>query len=172
MIAYNKLRIDFEYIVELLQGVVESLDQTKDDYNEADFEIKINLIRQMINEFAETKPKLAELLYQIVDEIAKKPESYIGKDISIIINQMRYEAINKEVDAFAKKWFIDPEAVKYEVFNYQEGHLSGENNLKDKADFTTYTETVPNPLPKFKFRKVLINEFKNTLMENISPLLD
>lgn len=172
LIAYNKLRIDFEYIVELLQGVVESLDQTKDDYNEADFEIKINLIRQMINEFAETKPKLAELLYQIVDKIAKNPESYIGKDISIIINQMRYEAINKEVDAFAKKWFIDPEAVKYEVFNYQEGHLSGENNLKDKADFTTYTETVPNPLPKFKFRKVLINEFKNTLMENISPLLD
>lgn len=172
LIAYNKLRIDFEYIIELLQGVVESLDQTKDNYNEADFEIKINLIRQMINEFAETRPKLAELLYQIVDEIAKNPESYIGKDISIIINQMRYEAINKEVDAFAKKWFIDPEAVKYEVFNYQEGHLSGENNLKDKADFTTYTETVPNPLPKFRFRKVLINEFKNNLIENISPLLD
>lgn len=59
-----------------------------------------------------------------------------------------------------------------EVFNYQEGHLSGENNLKDKADFTTYTETVPNPLPKFKFRKVLINEFKNNLIENISLLLD
>ena len=51
-------------------------------------------------------------------------------------------------------------------------YLSGENNLKDKADFTTYTETVPNPLPKFKFRKVLINEFKNNLIENISPLLD
>ena len=27
--AYSKLRIDFEYIIELLQGVVESLDQTK-----------------------------------------------------------------------------------------------------------------------------------------------
>ena len=80
--------------------------------------IFLNLIRQMINEFSETRPKLAELLYQIVDEIAKNPESYIGKDISIIINQMRYEAINKEIDAFAKKWFIDPEAVKYEIFNY------------------------------------------------------
>ncbi|MFR5083132.1 MAG: type I restriction endonuclease subunit R, EcoR124 family [Anaerobutyricum hallii] len=29
LIAYNKLRIDFEYIVELLQGVVEIFRQTK-----------------------------------------------------------------------------------------------------------------------------------------------
>ena len=32
LVAYSKLCIDFEYIVELLQGFVESLDQSSEDY--------------------------------------------------------------------------------------------------------------------------------------------
>ena len=52
--AYSKLRIDFEYIVELLQGVVDSLDllqgfvdsldQTENDFDEAEFETRIRTI--------------------------------------------------------------------------------------------------------------------------------
>lgn len=32
LIAYSKMRVDFEYIVELLQGLVNYLDQTHDDF--------------------------------------------------------------------------------------------------------------------------------------------
>lgn len=35
LLAYSRLRIGFEYIVELLQGFVESLDQTSEGYDEA-----------------------------------------------------------------------------------------------------------------------------------------
>ena len=54
LVAYSKLRIDFEYIVELLQGVVDSLDllqgfvdsldQTENDFDEAEFETRIRTI--------------------------------------------------------------------------------------------------------------------------------
>ena len=37
LVAYSKLRIDFEYIVELLRGVVESLDQSQNDFDEVEF---------------------------------------------------------------------------------------------------------------------------------------
>ena len=69
LIAYSKLRIDFEYIVELLRGFVESLDQSLEDYDEASFEAKIRTLREIIVEFSGDNPKLSALLTKVVDEI-------------------------------------------------------------------------------------------------------
>ncbi|MGN1141104.1 MAG: HsdR family type I site-specific deoxyribonuclease [Oliverpabstia sp.] len=171
LIAYNKLRIDFEYIVELLQGIIESLDQTSDEAEQEKFAKQIKALREIIREFSKENQKLSELLNLIVDEIEKDREKYAGEDISVIINQMRYAAIDKEVEQFAIRWFINPEDVKYEVFHYRDGVLSNENNFKEKADYALYKMSVEKPLPKFKFRKVMIEEFKNELMVNVLPLL-
>ena len=97
--AYSKLRIDFEYIVELLQGVVDSLDllqgfvdsldQTENDFDEAEFETRIRTIREIITEFASDNPKLSTVLTQVVDDIETDRERFLGQDVSVIINQMR-----------------------------------------------------------------------------------
>lgn len=50
--------------------------------------------------------------------------------------------------------------------------MANENNLKEKADYTSYKDNTLEPLPKFKFRKEMIEEFKNELMVNVSPLLE
>ena len=76
LVAYSKLRIDFEYIVELLRGVVESLDQSQNDFDEVEFETRIRAIREMIAEFADDNPKLGILLTQVVDEIEKKKKDF------------------------------------------------------------------------------------------------
>lgn len=171
LIAYNKLRVDFEYIIELLQGMVESLDQLEDDFEEAEFEHKIKVLRELVGEFASENPKLAELLNTVIDEIEADKTKYVGQDISVIINQMRYDAIDKEIQEYAKKWYINPEDVKFEAFNYRDGVVANENNLKEKADYTSYKENEQNPMAKFKFRKVMIEEFKDDLMPNIYPLI-
>lgn len=172
LIAYNKLRVDFEYIIELLQGFVEILDQTDDNFEEADFEHKIKLLREIINEFAVENPKLSELLNTVIDDIEANREKYIGEDISVIINQMRYKAIDQEIEVYAKKWFIDPEDVRYEVFNFRDGNLANENILKENADYARYKDTVEDPMPKFKFRKCMIDEFKEVLMPAVEPLIE
>ena len=172
LIAYNKLRVDFEYILELLQGVVESLDQSKNDFEEADFELKLKMLREIIAEFYQENPKLSELLSTIVDEIEKDKTKYVGKDISVIVNQMRYDAIDQEIEEYAKKWYVVAEDVRYEAYNYRDGVLANENNLKEKADYTAYKDNTPEPMPKFKFRKEMIEEFKNELMVRIAPLLE
>lgn len=172
LIAYNKLRVDFEYILELLQGVVESLDQSEDDFEEADFELKIKMLREIIIEFSQDNPKLSELLNTIIDEIEKDKTKYVGQDISVIVNQMRYDAIDIEIEEYARKWYVAEEDVRYEVYNYRDGVLANENNLKEKADYTAYKDNTPEPMPKFKFRKEMIEEFKNELMVSVSPLLE
>ena len=131
----------------------------------------VELLDQSENDFAAENPKLAELLNTVIDEIEVDKTKYVGQDISVIINRMRFDAIDKEIQEYAKKWYIDPEDVKYEAFNYRDGIVANENNLKDKADYTSYKEKEPNPMAKFKFRKVMIDEFKYELMPSIYPLI-
>lgn len=171
LIAYNKLRVDFEYIVELLQGVVESLDQSENDFNEAEFELNIKAVREIVAEFSQGNPKLSELLSTLIDEMEKDKTKYVGQDISVIVNRMRYKAIDEEIEEFAKKWYIDAEDVRYEAYHYRGGVLANENNLKEKANYTAYKDNTPESMPKFKFRKEMIEEFKNELMVKIEPLL-
>lgn len=173
LVAYSKLRIDFEYIVELLRGVVESLDQSQNDFNETEFETRIRTIKEIISEFSGDNPKLSALLMQVVDEIEKDKERFLGQDISVIINQMRYAVIDAEIRKYVEKWYLDFDDVKYEVFQFRDGELANENKLKDSADYAAYKkEEKEDALPKFKFRKLMIDEFKNVLMQEITPLID
>ena len=171
LVAYSKLRIDFEYIVELLQGFVESLEQSENDFDEATFEIKIRTLKEIVTEFAGDNPKLSGLLMQVLNGIEKDKERFLGQDISVIINQMRYSAIDTEIKKYAEKWYLKAEDVKYEVFHFRDGELANENKLKDSADYATYKEEQEDALPKFKFRKLMIYEFKTALMPEIAPLI-
>lgn len=172
LVAYSKLRIDFEYIVELLRGVVESLDQSENDFSEVEFETKIGDIKEIIDEFVGDNPKLSALLIQVVYEIEKDKERFLGQDISIMINQMRYAAIDTEIRKYAEKWYLNFEDVRFEAFHFRDGELANENKLKDSADYATYKKEKEDVLPKFKFRKQMIDEFKNVLMPEIAPLID
>ncbi len=172
LVAYSKFRVDFEYLVELLQGFVDFLDQKDTDVDEVEFQHKLIELREIIKEFSDDNPKLSNLLLQVLDDIELDKEKFMGQDISVIINRMRYDAIDKEVTKFAVKWFIPVEDVKYEAYNFKDGEIANESKLKDGADYAAYKESTQDPLPKFKFRSVMIDEFKNILMQEIAPLLE
>ena len=172
LVAYSKFKIDFEYIVELLQGFVDYLDQKENDFDETEFEHKLLQLKEIVKEFSADNPRLSELLLQVLDEIEQDKAKFMGQDISVIINQMRYAAIDKEIQKFARKWFVPFEDVKYEAFNFRDGELANENKLKAQADYAAYKEQTPNALPKFKFNGTLIREFKEGLMPEIAPLLE
>ena len=84
---------------------------------------------------------------------------------------MRYAAIDKEIECFAEKWYLDFEDVRYEAFNFRDGELANENKLKENADYSAYKANTPEALPKFRFNRELIDDFKNNLMPEISELL-
>ena len=171
LVAYNKFKIDFEYIVELLQGFVDFLDQKDEDIDETEFEHKLLQLKEIVKEFAQDNPKLSALLLQVLEEIEQDKVKFMGQDISVIINQMRYQAIDKEIEKFAIKWFIPFEDVRYEAYNFRDGEIANENKLKEAADYTAYKSKTLDALPKFKFNRILITEFKEKLMAEIGPLL-
>ena len=172
LVAYSKFKIDFEYIVELLQGFVEFLDQKDNEFDEVEFEHKLLQLKEIVKEFAEDNPRLSELLLQVLNEIEQDKARFMGQDVSVIINQMRYAAIDKEIEKFATKWFVPFDDVKYEAYNYKDGELANENKLKELADYALYKDTTLDALPKFKFNGALIRDFKEVLMPEISPLIE
>lgn len=169
LVAYSKLRIDFEYIVELLQGFVDDL--SAEDNAEIDFDEKIKVLKGIIDEFAVDNPKLSDLLIRIVDEISQSSDKYIGKDISVIINDMRYKAIDDQIQKFSEKWFIPFEVVRYEVYNYKNGVIANANKLKESADYDAYNEAAEERLPKFKYHSEITKDFRNNLMPEVVELL-
>lgn len=172
LVAYHKLQVDFEYILQLLQGFIESLDPEQENYKEENFNEDLKTIRELIEEFAKSNLKLGELLNTIIDEIEMDKSKYLGQDISIIVNRMRQEAIDREVKAYANKWFIDPDEVRYQVDNYRDGELANEMNFKEKADYAAYAASTAEPLSKIRYRKALIEDFKYKLMAKVAPLLN
>ena len=150
---------------------MDSLHPESEDSKRSDFESKIKEIREMVDEFSESNPKMGALLTIVVDEIEKDYSQYLGRDISEIINRMRYEAVKKEIEAFAKKWFIDPNEIWYHVQHFHNGIIDNETNLKNKAQYADYKASVEHPMIKLQFKKTLVEEFKNELMESIAPLL-
>ena len=168
LVAYSRVRIDYEYIVELLRGVIESVDS---EGGQDEFEKKLRELREIISEYAEDNPKLGAILMQLVDEIEEDKTRFMGQDISETLDQMRYAAANMEICKYAEKWFIDPEEVRYEAFHFRNGEIANENKLKVSADYTAYKASTPDPLTKFRFRTLMIKEFKEVLMPEIGPLI-
>ncbi len=171
LVAYSKLKIDYEYIIGLLQGFLELLELPDEDFSEAIFEAQIRQIREILKEFAAERPKLSDIFMEILDDIEKDRDKYINKDISVIFNEMRYAAIDKEIRIFAEKWFLSFDDVSYEVHHYKEGVIANESKLKDNADYNAYRDSVDNAMPKFRFYKEMIREFKEVLMPEIGELL-
>ena len=167
LIAHTKFKIDYEYIISLIQGLVSE----KEIDDEKTYQKNIAEIRNIINDYKKDNARLGELLEQVLDGIEENRDDYFGKDISALISDLRNEGIDKEVAKFAKKWFIPEEDVKYEVLHYHNGNLSNENNFKNKADYTAYKNSVEEPIAKFRFFKALINDFKDGLMAEIGNLI-
>lgn len=157
--------------MELLQGFVDCLDPKSSDFDEAEFEANLLRVQEFVVDFARDNPGLSRLLMQVLEDIREGKERFVGQDISVLLNQMRYETIDREIEAFAAKWFVPFDDVKYEAFHFRDGVLANENKLKELADYAAYKEETPDALPKFKFNGALIRDFKEVLMPEISLLM-
>lgn len=168
LVAYSKLKIDYEYIVELLREFQEFMNSSK---NEAKKVARLEEIKEIIAVFAGDNPKLSALLSRAVEEIEKDRNILFEQDIYDFINEKRSSAIDDEIRKFALKWYLKFEDVRYEAFHFRNGELANENKLKDSADYAAYRQEHQDALSKPKFRRLMIEEFKDGLMPEIAPLM-
>ncbi len=169
LMSYIHIKIDYEYIVNLIQDIVNYSDGD-DEETEDERSKKIEEVKEFITQMSKDNQKLANLMTQLITDVEKNREAYKNKHISSILEEMRNKAIDSVVTSFANKWYVDAEAVKYAAENYQNEEIPNISVIKDKANYSEYKCHTESPLLKFKYHSILINELRRVINEEILPL--
>ena len=168
LLAYAKIKVDFEYIVHLIQALVEKGFKEGDD----EFTRRLNALKEIVETFASTNEKLGEILNVILELLTEDRDAFLGKSVSETIEEMIATAIEDRALTYAQKWCFDVKDVVYEIYRYRHGNISNETNFKEKGDYEKYCEINGKKIPKFKYRSMLIKEFRDPLMKDVEPLLN
>ena len=165
--AYFSLKIDYEYIVSLMQSIVDSMDE---EGSEEDFRKRLDEVHEYIESLTKENPKLGKLMSDIFDGLVRDKTAFKGQGISAKLEQARYNTVNMIVTAFANKWHVDLDAVRYAVEYHHDGEIPNSNALKQSLDYQAYKQTTENPVSKFKCYSGMIAELERILREDIMPL--
>lgn len=165
--AFSKVKIDYEYIVSLIQDIVSSMDEDED---EDDFRKKIEEIRGYILDFSEGNEKLGQMMMKILNDIEKDKNAFVGKNISEILSDMKRDAIEVVVEEFVGEWHVDRTAVIYAIEHNNNGAIPNASVLKDSLNYAEYKETASDPLPKFKARSRMLAYLEHIIETEILPL--
>ena len=96
---------------------------------------------------------------------------YKGRSILNIVENMKQECIDKVITEFCRIWYASKDDVMYAAVNYRNGEIPNESAIKATVDYTRYKSAQEHALPKFKYYKILIEELRKTLEEEIKPLV-
>ena len=167
--SYGTVQIDYEYIMRLIQHIMKTIDEGQTD--EEKLQKMFEEAREYINTYAKDNKKLADILHRILDDIEKDHMAYSGQNVSEIVDRMRREAIEEILGKFCSEWYCSMEAVTYAAYHYNPVTKEIPSNVKESADFDAYSQSTANPLPKFKYRTVLVKTFRELLDGEIVPLM-
>lgn len=167
LMAYSHTKIDYEYIINLIQTIVAP--ETEEDISPEERQKKISEVKQYIEELRKENPKIAQIMSDVVAEI--ELGHYHGQSIRNIIENTKQACVHKVISDFCARWYASQEEVLYAATHYRNGEIPNESAIKETADFTGYKQARENPLPKFKFYTQMMAELKIIMEEEIKPLL-
>ena len=170
MKAYSREKIDYDYIVSLIQTVVSATDEEKAEQH---YQKLLEEINHYIKDLLSSNPKLGALMQKLWESINDNPDAFKGRRVSHILAEMRKEAISKILSTFAEEWSVSLEAITYSAERYEVGdtEIPGLNNLKKTADFAKYSET-HSDMSKFKYHQAVKKALSNLLIDEIIPIRD
>ena len=168
--AYSKEKIDYDYIVSLIQSVVSATDEERQEQHYQNLVIEIT---KYIEELLSSNPKLGALMQQLWEKVQENPDDFKGKRVSYVLAEMRKETIDSVLRGFAEEWCVSLDAVSYAADRYQFGDtdLPGLNNLKKSADFDSYSAEHEG-ISKFKYHQSVKKALLTLLNEDVIPLRD
>ncbi|HBI59788.1 MAG TPA: restriction endonuclease subunit R [Lachnospiraceae bacterium] len=170
LMAYSNTKIDYEYIINLIQNIV-TPENSDEDITPEERQRKIEEIKQYIEELRKENTKIADIMANVVYEIELDDSKYKGQSILNIIENTKQECIEKVIDDFCLIWFASKEEVMYAATHYRNGEIPNESAIKATVDFTSYKAAQDRALPKFKYYIQMMEELRKTLDEEIKPLL-
>ena len=170
LMAYSNTKIDYEYIINLIQNIVtpdEDVEITPEERQK-----QLEEVKQYIDDLRKENPKVADIMSTLVSEIEQDEVKYKGQSILNIVENMKHECIEKVVMDFSITWYVSKDDVMYAATHYRNGEIPNESAIKSTADFTSFKEAQERAIPKFKYYNMMIEELRKTLEEEIKPLLN
>jgi len=169
LMAYSNTKIDYEYIIHLIQNIVTPGDDAENITPE-ERQKKIDEVKQYVEELRKENPKVADIMSNLIYEIELDENRYKGQSILNIVENMKHDCIDKVITDFCIMWYASKEDVMYAATHYRNGEIPNESAIKATVDYTSYKEAQERALPKFKYYTQLMSELKKTLEEEIKPL--
>lgn len=168
LMAYSNTRIDYEYIINLIQNIVSP---DEDAVTPEARQKKIDEVKQYIEELRKDNPKIADIMSALIYEIELDENRYRGKSILNIVENMKNECIDKVVNDFCVVWYASKDDIMYAATHYRNGEIPNESAIKATVDYAGYKAAQEKAMPKFKFYAQMIKELKKILDEEIKPLI-
>ena len=170
LMAYSTTKIDYEYIINLIQNIV-TPDEDAEAVSPEERQKQIDEVKQYIEEMRKDNPKVAEIMMNLVSEIEEDENKYKGQSILNIVESMKRDCIEKVISDFCVTWYASKEDVMYAALHYRNGEIPNESVIKATIDYQSYKSVQEKALPKFKYYAKCMAELKKTLDEEITPLI-
>ena len=170
LMAYSNTKIDYEYIINLIQNIVTPKDD-EGDITPEERQKKIDEVKQYVEELRKENPKVADIMSGLIYEIELDETKYRGESILNTVENMKNECVDRVVTDFCITWYASKEDVMYAATHYRNGEIPNESAIKATIDFTGYKKAQEKALPKFKYYALVMAELKKILEEEIKPLI-
>lgn len=171
LMAYSNTKIDYEYIIKLIQNIV-TPNEDEEEISSEERQKQIEEVKQYIEEMRKDNAKVADIMSNLVYEIELDERKYRGQSILNIVENMKHDCIDKVVSDFCRTWYASKEDVMYAALHYRNGEIPNESVIKSTIDYTMYKEVQEKAVPKFKYYAQCMKELKKVLDEEIKPLID
>lgn len=170
LMAYSNTKIDYEYIINLIQNIVTPTEE-EEDITPEERQKKIDEAKQYVEELRKDNEKVADIMSDLIEEIEKDETKYKGQSILNIVENMKQDCIEKVVSEFCESWYAMKGDVMYAAMHYRNSEIPNESVIKKNVDYTSYKAEQEKALPKFKYYSRMIAELKETLEKEIKPLV-
>jgi len=84
LMAYSNTKIDYEYIIHLIQNIV-TPDDEAEEITPEERQKKIDEVKQYVEELNKENPKIAQIMSDLITEIEKDEEKYKGQNKTVLI---------------------------------------------------------------------------------------
>ena len=170
LMAYSNTKIDYEYIINLIQNIVTPEEEEKGITPE-ERQKKVNEVKQYVEDLRKDNEKVADIMSDLIEDIEKDDTQYRGKSILNIVENMKHDCVERVINEFCITWYASKEDVMYAATHYRNGEIPNESAIKATVDYTSYKDAHEKPLPKFKYYNRMMEELKKTLDEEVKPLI-
>lgn len=170
LMAYSNTKIDYEYIINLIQNIV-TPENAGEENTPEERQKKIDEVKQYVEDLRKENPKVADIMSKLIYEIELDENKYKGQSILNIVENMKQDCIDRVITDFCITWYASKDDVMYAATHYRNGVIPNESAIKATIDYTSYKSIQERALPKFKYYAQMMAELRKTLDEEIKPLI-